>query len=195
MAEKTKSTQLKTVAGFLPYGLGGMAEEGNESFHSAGGRCLTLLCPSQIQPRVAKDHLAAWNQVDLVPAALSFAWRIPPAGRGEGAGAGQASTELLAHRQLPAGSFRQRNGTNVGGKTYSLFFPSSFSFQFLFSLPWSQSSDFSLSIFITFSQFSHSFSEKAHLLLLLSSPPPHDLSSFFPLSRIMPVPFFCITFI
>lgn len=74
VAEKPKSTQLKIVGGFVPYEVGGMAEEGNESFQRAGCRCLTLLSPAQIQPGVAKEHLAALNQIrDLVPTALSFA--------------------------------------------------------------------------------------------------------------------------
>lgn len=74
MAEKTKSTQLKIVGGFLPYELRGIVEEGNKGFQKAGCGCLTLLCPAQIQPRVAKERLTALHQVrDLVPAALSFA--------------------------------------------------------------------------------------------------------------------------
>lgn len=94
--KKIKSTQLKIVGGFLPYELGGMVEEGNESSQKAGCRCLTLFCPAQIQPRVAKEHLTALHQMrDLVPAPLSFAWCIPPAGRDKGPGTSQCSTELL----------------------------------------------------------------------------------------------------
>lgn len=96
VVKKMKSTQLKIVGGFLPYELGGMVEEGNESSQKAGCRCLTLFCPAQIQPRVTKEHLTALHQMrDLVPAPLSFAWCIPPAGRDKGPGTSQCSTELL----------------------------------------------------------------------------------------------------
>lgn len=198
--KKTKSTQLKTVGGFLPDELGGTVEEGNESSQGSGCRRLPLLCPARIQPRVAKEHLSASNRIrDLVP--LFSLWPGASLQLAETrAGVGQP------HRApLHTDSFLLAPSANSMGLTWvgkpTLFFI--FFFFFLIFLPFSVlltsvknlSSDFSFLIFITLSQFSHFFSEKAHLLLSLSALPPDDPHSFFSLACVVPLLFLLIPFI